>query len=400
MVNTARTRGGAARMAATLADAMNSSDENIRAVLYHADDVFLDNGFHGLQKQASRSINSLLARLGGSLCITDLGFADDVIQLSAQADILHLHNLHGYYLNYPKLLTAWRNRPIVWTWHDMWGATGRCGFSGTCERWKSGCMTCSDKSLYPASWFDFAASEFREKKILFSSLKNLWIVSPSEWLSDIAANSGFDRSRIKTIPNPVDTRKFKFIKKDVARKQLGLPADKFTALFVASDCGDPRKGYRDFSAAISASTTYAIAVGKPPSSASEMINHVGILVDQSQINLYYAAADVMVIPSYSDNYPNTVIESMMSGTPVIGYAEGGIPSQLDAPFCQLVTKGDISGLRNAIIEQSRTYQKTSEMAEKLSSLACERWAPDSARDLYVKLYREALSHSGAESAIV
>lgn len=393
MVNTARTRGGAARMAATLTDAINQSASNIQSVLYHAEDTDIGDGFHGLKKTGARQLNALLARVGGSLCVADLGVADDIIELSRDADILHLHNLHGYYLNYPKLLAAWRDRPIVWTWHDMWGATGRCGFSGTCDRWQTGCSSCPHKTIYPASWIDFASSEFRERKTIFGSHKNLWIVSPSDWLRSIAINSGFNHERIRTIPNPVDARKFSFVPKYSARQALNLPAKTFIALFVASDCGDLRKGYKDFDAAIAKTDIYALAVGNPPKPVSEYVHYVNAIKDQRLINLYYAAADVMVIPSYSDNYPNTVIESMMSGTPVIGYDEGGIPSQLDVPFCKLVRKGDIAGLRDAIAEQQRSCEKTDSMSETISAIANQRWAPSTAMNAYSDLYREALQYS-------
>lgn len=393
MVNTARTHGGAARMAATLTESINESNHNIQAVLYHAEDSTITDNFHGLERPGARPLNALLARVGGSLCVADLGVADEIIRLSRNADVLHLHNLHGYYLNYPKLLATWQERPVIWTWHDMWGATGRCGFSGSCDRWQTGCFNCSDKAIYPAAWLDHASHEFRQRKNLFLKLSNLWIASPSDWLRDIAVASGFNPARIKTIPNPVDANKFRLIPKHAARQSLGLPENKFTALFVASDCGDSRKGYRDFAAAVADNENHAIAVGKQPQPASESIHHIGAIQDQKLINLYYAAADVMVIPSYSDNYPNTVIESMMSGTPVIGYAEGGIPSQLNVPFSKLVDKGDIKGLRNAIIEQRHSGGKTIAMSKTISTIAYQRWAPATAMSAYTDLYLEAMKNA-------
>jgi glycosyltransferase involved in cell wall biosynthesis len=298
--------------------------------------------------------------------------------------------MHGYYLDYRKLLHHWGDRPVVWTWHDMWGATGRCGFSDPCSRWQSGCVRCPHKETYPRAWIDVASREFSAKNDLFLKKRNFRIVTPSHWLRDIAVKRGYDPSRIAVIANPVDTAKFRAIDRNEARSQLQLAETDFIALFVASDCGDPRKGYADFAEVTRKAGVKALAIGSPPPAAEPHVSHIGRVQDQAELNLYYAAADVMLIPTYSDNYPNTVIEAMASGTPVIGYATGGVPSQIDNDYCRLVPTGDVDELTAELIAAAAKGAKATEAAQSLVSVARQRWEPRVITSQYVQQYLQLL----------
>jgi glycosyltransferase involved in cell wall biosynthesis len=390
-VNTARSKGGAARMAALLVQALHDRFDDIAVTLYHCEDRLNAPPFCGLQHRLSRPLNALLARLGGSTWVWDMGVAQKIVAHTNDADILHIHNLHGYYLDYPTLLSAWSNRPVVWTMHDMWGLSGRCGFTFNCDRWHQGCYRCPHKDYYPKAWVDRAKKEFKTKSTLYSSMNRLTIAAPSKWLANLVIERGFPEERVRIVPNPVDSENICAIDKQTARKALDLPDDAFIALFVASDCGDPRKGYADFASAISQSNCCGVAVGKHPPRPATPIRHTGRISDPSVINRYYAAADVFIIPTYADNYPNTVIEALVSGTPVIGYAEGGIPSQLDLPHCHLVTKGDRRALVSALQKRVLNGGKDSDTASKLSDIAKRRWALDTAAANYRHLYQAAMA---------
>ncbi len=392
MINTELTRGGASRMAAMLTEGVNRYCSGVSATLYHCENDINSDSYVGLKKYASRHVNAFFARLAGSSFVYDFHVADDIAKLTSGSDVIHLHNLHGYYLDYKRLLRQIGDRPLVWTWHDMWGATGRCGFSFECEGWQQGCMSCPNKSFYPAAWIDNAKYEYQLKTEIFLKLENLTIVSPSEWLADIAKKRGFHAGQVKVIPNPVDTAKFSVIDKEIARSKLNLD-NKFTVLFIASDCGEERKGYSDFAKMISNTGWSCIAIGKPPSKISADIRHVGRIFDQTMLNAYYAAADVMVIPSYADNYPNTVIESLVCGTPVFGYDEGGIPSQLNGSFGCVVPKGKWELIRSELYSYSLASGKNSDMANKLGIDAKNRWAVELVAKDYANLYQEVLSKS-------
>ncbi len=388
MVNTVRTQGGAARVAALLAQTFHDHFDDVDVTLYHCEHRERTPPFYGLKRPLSRPLNAFLARLGGSTCVWDMGVAGDIVDKTRNADVLHIHNLHGYYLDYPKLLHAWRDRPVVWTLHDMWSLTGRCGSSSECSSWRLGCPMCPYKKYYPKAWIDNAKREFQLKQYLYSIMNSLTIVTPSNWLSDLALQRGFSREYVHVVPNPVDTTKFGPIDKYKARKELNLPDNAYLALFVASDCGDRRKGYADFAHAVIKSGCLGLAVGKRPPQPAQGVLHTGSVSDQSAINLYYCASDVFIIPSYADNYPNTVIEALISGTPVIGYEEGGIPSQLDLPHCRIVAKGDRQALCDALVNLVAGDGKESSQSRELSEIAQRRWAPQTVADQYRNIYRK------------
>lgn len=361
MVSTAKNRGGAARMAMTLAKGIQNLDSSISMTFYHAEDNQQADGVKGLKKPLLRETNALLARLGGARCVLDGGVAEQIIAETQNADLLHIHNLHGYYLNYEKLLRAWRDRPIVWTWHDMWGATGRCGYSLECTGWQSGCLICPHKEYYPTAWLDFASAEFAAKTHLFSQLQKLVVVSPSQWLADIATARNVFQQPVQVIPNPVNTDQYQVINAEEAKSQLGLDIDKQYILFIAADCNNANKGYADFLQIIEQGQLYGIAVGIPPENQSKRIVYPGAIGSPQELSKYYSAAELMVITSKQDNYPNTVMESMACGTPVMGYAVGGIPSQLPASWEGLVPLNDIQQMLNKIIPFLRNDGKTAEL---------------------------------------
>jgi glycosyltransferase involved in cell wall biosynthesis len=372
-----------------LAQTFHDQFDDVEVTLFHCEDRLCEPPFHGLRRPFSRLLNAFLARLGGSTLVYDMGVAEEIIARTREADILHLHNLHGYYLDYCKLLHAWKDRPVVWTLHDMWSLTGRCGFSFECDRWHNECHVCPHKHYYPKAWFDHARKEFKIKSYLYSCMSSLTIVSPSEWLSGLAMQRGFSRKKVHLVPNPVDTTKFRPVDKHAARNELNLPHDAFIALFVAADCGDPRKGYSDFAHAIRQAGCFGIAIGKQPPKPAEDILHTGSISDRSIINLYYCAADVFINPTYADNYPNTVLEALVNGTPVVGYDEGGIASQLITPYCALIDKGDIRRLRIHIERLIQNNGMNHKISNELSRKALNQWAPKTIANKYTTIYNKS-----------
>jgi putative colanic acid biosynthesis glycosyltransferase len=164
-------------------------------------------------------------------------------------DVIHLHNIHGYYLNirifFDYLITS--GKPVVWTLHDCWSFTGHCAhFSYVkCDKWKEGCSNCPQKSMYPTSvLFDNSRKNYQMKKKLFTSIKNMTIVTPSQWLADLVKQTFLSKYPVKVINNGIDTNVFKPIDSMAIRQKYGL-IDKFIALGVASTWGQ-RKGLNHF----------------------------------------------------------------------------------------------------------------------------------------------------------
>ncbi|MCW9014367.1 MAG: glycosyltransferase [Gammaproteobacteria bacterium] len=386
MINTEKDRGGAARMANTLVNAINQQESDVQAILAHCGDDDLNEAFRGYKKSYAFYLNIIQTRLLGSHRIYDFGISDEIIKLAKDADVIHLHNLHGYYLDFVKLINNIGNKPIVWTWHDMWGATGRCGFAMDCEKWKMGCHTCEHLDYYPKVWVDNASSEYKVKSNLFKKMENLYIVSPSDWLRDIVVESGFNADRAITIPNPVDLGSYKAVDKVEARNHFNLPEEPLL-LFVAHDCNDERKRYKDFEKVSLNSGIKGVVVGVPPENKNSDLIYLGKLNSSNDLANAYSAADAFVITSKSDNYPNTVIESMACGVPVFGYAIGGIPSQMPEGWDGLVDYKDITELSNKIKNYFKNCDEHADAKHSMIDHAISNWDPEIVANKYCSLYK-------------
>jgi glycosyltransferase involved in cell wall biosynthesis len=377
-------------MASLLATSLLDLPEEINLTFFHCEDDVISPPFYGLKKFASRQINAGLARIGGSTLVFDFGVAEKFLELTKDADVLHIHNLHGYYLDWPKVLLAWKNRPVVWTWHDQWGATGRCGFSIDCNMWLSGCKKCPHLDYYPAAYLDNAAREYRVKTDIYNVMSRMTVVSPSSWLGNLALQRGIPANSVAVVPNPVDLNLYDLKDKLECRRQLGIAAEVFIPLFVAADCSDSRKGYRDFAKITEDMNVHALAVGKLPQQSAAHIEHAGEVRDQRRLSIFYGAADVLVLPSKADNYPNTVIESIVSGTPVIAYDIGGVGSQLDGSHCQLIPYGDIEAMKKSLEDSKSSGGKSPQIQSTLHSYAVKKWLPRKIAEQYYELYQSTV----------
>ncbi len=220
-------------------------------------------------------------------------------------DIIHLHNIHGYYLNYPILFSylSTLHTPIVWTMHDCWTFTGHCAYFDMvgCNRWKNGCFDCPQKLTYPASKFlDRSRQNFKDKCFCFNSLKNLTLVPVSDWLTDLTSQSFLKKNRIKRIHNGVDIDVFKPQSEDInnqirAKYAIG---DRLMILGVAS-VWEPRKGLMDFielNKQINSSTVIVL-VGLTPKQIASLPNGIiGINRTENiqELSNLYSAADLFL----------------------------------------------------------------------------------------------------------
>lgn len=386
MVNTALSQGGAASAVGQLCAAFNAHSAVDCATVSHAQNNIRDAFGEGYRLPGARQANALLARLGGSSAMRDFGFTEHFNTRFGDYDVLHIHNLHGYYLGYETLISSWSDRPVVWTWHDMWGATGRCGFSFDCIGWQTGCIRCPDKTLYPAAWIDRAFIEYDQKFDAFMGLNNLSIVCPSHWLAEIAIKRGFNPESVHVIPYTVDFNLFKPGDRAGLRRKHSLPFEGLVALFVAAACDDPRKGYQDFAEATKGLDCTAVAIGSFPQKKAEHIQHLGATEERLLLAEFYQLADVLVVPSLADNYPNTVLEATACGTPSVGYAVGGLAELLQIPGCRALAAGDVSGIE-AFLVALRSTDKEVRLAtrEQLSYYAGKLWNPTVVADRYLAL---------------
>lgn len=162
-------------------------------------------------------------------------------------DIIHLHNIHGWYLNWKMLFDFLKNAdiPVIWTLHDCWSFTGHCPYFMAlgCEKWKTGCYECPLYKLYPGCILDDSKKQYILKKSCFTGVPNLTIVTPSQWLMDLVKQSYLKDYNTIVINNGIDLTKFK-PRISGFRKKYNL-VDKIVLLGVAFDWSF-RKGINDF----------------------------------------------------------------------------------------------------------------------------------------------------------
>lgn len=271
-------------------------------------------------------------------------------------DIIHLHNIHGYYINIELLFRYIKeaNKPVVWTLHDCWAFTGHCAhfdYIG-CDRWRTGCYKCPQKKKYPSSiLMDNSKRNFEKKKELFTGIKNMVIVTPSKWLAGLVKESFLGEYPVKVINNGIDLEVFKPTKSDF-RKKYGLEG-KFIILGVAN-IWDRRKGY-DYFIKLSEmlkQDEIIVMVGLTEKQKKNLPkNIIGITRTNSVKELaeIYSAADVFVNPTLEDNFPTTNLEALACGTPVVTFNTGGSPECIDESCGVVVEKGNSVLLRDAIL---------------------------------------------------
>lgn len=275
---------------------------------------------------------------------------------SINPDLIQLRNIHGYYLNYEILFNYLirYNIPVVWTFHDNWPFTGHCSFFDKvqCYRWQSACYSCPNKHGYPSSYlFDRSEKNFLLKKKLFSSLKNLTIITPSDWLTNHIKNSFLKGFPAKTIRNGIDISVFKPQNSNETLQKFDAVNHKI--ILGIANVWDKRKGLDDFLALsdMAVEDCKFILIGLSNKQSKNLpgnIIPVNYTNSIEELATFYSAAHVFVNPTYVDNFPTTNIESLACGTPVITYDTGGSPEAIDEQTGVVVKKGDIKGLAEAI----------------------------------------------------
>lgn len=313
-------------------------------------------------------------------------------------DIIHLHNIHGYYLNIEVLFDFLKSfdKPVVWTLHDCWAFTGHCSYFtyAKCERWKTGCYSCPEKKSYPRSViFDNSKSNYARKKKAFIGVKNMTLVTPSQWLAGLVKESFLGDYPVQVIPNGIDTEVFKPTPSDF-KKRYGLDG-KFLILGVAN-VWEKRKGFDyflDLSKYLS-DDEIIVLVGLSDERIKNLPNNIiGIKRTNSAKELaeIYTAADVFFNPTLEDNYPTVNLEAQACGTYVITFDSGGARETIISKESGIAIKPcnaeDIMNLIRVLRSKGR---KAANVDSSARSVISHRFMVGSYISLYEKLrYVEA-----------
>lgn len=270
-----------------------------------------------------------------------------------QPDIIHLHNIHGYYLNYPILFKFLKeyNHPVVWTLHDCWAFTGHCPYFelANCYRWRKGCHDCPNRKQYPASYlFDRSEKNYFEKKYWFTFPNNITLVPVSNWLGNYLKESFLNKYPIHCIHNGVDIKAFR--PRANARKIINEKYElhgKHLIIGVAS-VWDERKGLQDFFKLRTALPLEydLLLVGLSQKQISDLpsgIKGIKRTNGVDELSAIYSAADVFFNPTMEETLSMVNLEAQSCGTMVVSYKTGGCPETIsDGNTGFIVNQKDIT----------------------------------------------------------
>lgn len=275
-------------------------------------------------------------------------------------DVLWMHNIHGYYINYEMLFDWIKSRPqmeVKWTLHDCWTFTGHCSHFAYvgCKKWGEGCYACPQLAQYPQSKADNSRDNYRRKKAAFTGVKNLTIITPSKWLKENVEKSYLCGYPVEVKYNTVDTDVFKPVD-STFKKDNGIENKKMI-LGVASLWND-RKGLKDFyklSSELDKDKFQIVLVGLSKDQVDEIaekkLNIIGLERTSSveELKKIYSAADVFANPTYEDTFPTVNMEAEACGTPVITYDTGGCKETIKSQDSKVIPQ-NVEALRNAICD--------------------------------------------------
>lgn len=273
-------------------------------------------------------------------------------------DIIHLHNIHGYYINYPILFNYLKkiNVPVVWTFHDCWSFTGHCAHFHIvgCYKWEKECNNCPIIGSYPKSFLDFSKRNFNLKKDSFTGIDNLIIVSVSDWLKGLIQRSFLKDYKINRIYNGINTRVF-YPRNDASkiRRKYRLE-DKFIILGVASPWSEG-KGFGDFLQLSNflSQDEIIILVGLDKQQIKSLPSNIIPIERTNSVDFLadlYSTADLFFNPSKQETFGLTTAEALACGTPALVYNVTACPEIVDTLSGFVIKEGDINGVLRVVSE--------------------------------------------------
>lgn len=411
-INTKNSGGGAEKVAYSLCREFHLRGYNskmlARCVDYDADSLARELVAPVPGKDWMYSAGNLLDKLAATQYLFYLPtWKIPFLELTRQADVIHLHNMHGSYFNLLSIPLLIAQKPVVWTLHDMWSFTGKCAWSFGCDRFIKSCGKCPELQAYPKLSRDTTRFHLFLKRWLYGRKKFI-LVTPSRWLQSQVERSILKDVSTHVIHSPIDTRLFFPEERTSARRQLGIPLDKKVILFVASWINSiPHKGIGTFREML------GHLYGKRDDMFTLIVGHLqgksildgefagketGWLDSPESLRLCYSSADVFVVPTLIENSSCTIMEGMACGIPIVAYATGGIPEQIaHGETGLLVPTGNKEKLMEAITTILDDPEKGCRFGKAGAERAQKNFAMNVCADKYLNLYGQAMRLKGEHS---
>jgi glycosyltransferase involved in cell wall biosynthesis len=342
-------------------------------------------------------------------------------------DILHCHNFHGGYFDLRQLAPISNVVPVALTLHDEWSFTGHCAYTIGCERWRMGCGSCPDLTIYPALRHDATAANWLVKRAIYARSR-VYVSSPSRWLLDRARDStlAVGAAGWRHIPNGVDRSVFHPGDRNAARRALGLPTESVVLLFAANrartsvfkDYSTVWEAARRIAERLSGAPLLLIALGEE--GPTERLGHhelrfVPYEPDERVVAKYYQAADLYLHAARADNFPTSIVEALATGLPVVATAVGGIPEQVrslagaagtwngessfrDRATGVLVDAGSSEAMASAALTLIRDESLRARLSANAALDAAERFDRETQLNATIAWYHEVVNEYAVRNA--
>lgn len=308
-------------------------------------------------------------------------------------DVVHLHDLHGYFLNIGELVAYLKHSgtPTVWTFHCEFMYTGKCGYALDCEKWRNQCDDCPQLRTYPESWFfDFTAHMFEQKRKMFEGFDHLHLTAPSLWLADrIRGSVVVGEKPVTVVQNGLDVGIFHPQETHVLRTRLALKKESIV-LSVGSNLLSEIKGGRwvlELAKLNPDMVFLMVGVNTSPTSLPANVRLIPPIHDQSLLAQYYSLADVLLLTSAKETFSMVCAESLACGTPVIGF-DSGAPKEVAPPgFGAFVPYGDIDTL-NSLLKKTIDGDLPLKPPNECEEFAVRHYAKDVMVESFEKIYHQ------------
>ncbi len=314
-----------------------------------------------------------------------------------EADCLNLHNLHGDFFSYLAIPKLTREKPAIFTLHDMWSFTGHCAYSYDCDRWQSGCGNCPYPDIYPKIKLDNTDLEWKLKDWTYSR-SNLTIVTISKWLTEQVKKSMLNRFNIHHIPNGIDIEAYQPLNKEECRHILGIGRNQKVLMFGAVSLKDERKGsdlliksLQQLPSSLK-SDILLLTLGEGGEKIAEMVGiktlSLGYVSSDRLKSIAFSASDLFVFPTRADNLPLVLQESMACGTPMVSFNVGGV-SDLVRPEVtgHLAEPENIKEFCDGIVRLLEDSDLRANMSTNCRAIAINEYSLKLQAKRYIELYK-------------
>lgn len=312
--------------------------------------------------------------------------------------LVHLHNPHGNFLGIGDIKKIADICPVVWTLHDFWAVTGHCASPTNCpDKWKDGCKSCEQLQNYPPLRKDISQRLLLKKKQAFHH-ENIYLTVPSHWMQIQVQQSHMKEQECVCIPNSLNPDDWTVFSKETLRQKYAVPANKRILAFVAADPEKPLKGMSLLIKSLqllSHPEKYHLLIAGQKNDIETIlqsgfsVQHFGYLTNQTQMNEFYALADILVNPSVYETFGLVNIEAMASGTPVIAFSVCAMPEIITPQTGWCVPSTDETILAETIEHAFSDSNKLKEKGPKAREHVAQHFSEEKMLGSYEALYKKA-----------